>query len=508
MFTFKHLKGSRAARNAGASYLAFVSTSLCGLISVPIAVTYLDKPQMGLWTIVFVIVGYLMWLDMGVGAATGRKIADAMAKRDEVEINRWWTLSISVLSLLGIVMLIVSLGISPFLSALLRIPPELKADALWIFLGAAVISSLSMPFRAYPGLLLAQERFHWVPLVQSIIPWIQISVFWFMLHAGYGVRSYPVAFGISQVSGWAVWAWQIHRRGIPIKVDFSGWTKSRFHELFSFSGSLAVSGIMGSVLQSIPSMLLARLGGLALVPVYNLTNRGPSMISSLTQRTTHAFYPNIQKLYVAGERSRFRAKYREVNQLSVWVSLIGAGAILAGNRTLICWLATMDFYAGHWTNVWFACALMVLPFVNSLVNLLQYSGKMGKIALFSVLELLLGGILCWTGFRIYGLPGLAAVFAFLPLLARAPYALFRGARDCGFSPADLSLNAALALLASLSLIISSGWWIGTQTAEFVPLKILGRMTTWPTWREIIVGVIVACVGGILAARQLRRIRNA
>jgi O-antigen/teichoic acid export membrane protein len=508
MFSLKRLSQSRAGRNAAASYLAFLSTSICGLVSVPIAVSYLDKTEMGLWTIVYVIVGYLMWLDMGVGTATGRKIAEAMAKNDEIEINRWWTLSIGVLAILGLLMLIVSLAISPFLAGLLKIPPEQTTDALWIFLGAATISSLGMPFRAYPGLLLAQERFHWVPLVQAIIPWIQIFVFWFMLHGGHGVRSYPVAFGLSQSCGWAIWAWQIHHRELRIKPDFSGWTKNRFNDLFSYSGSIAVSGIVGSILQSIPSLLLARLGGLALVPVYNLTNRGPAMVNSLTQRTTHAFYPNLQKLYVAGEHVRFRAKYREVNQLSVWVSLVGAGAVLAGNRCLITWLAKVDFFAGHWTNVWFACALMVIPFANGLVNLLQYSGSMGKFALISVVETLLGVVLCSLGYHYFELPGIAAVFAMLPLAARAPYALLRGARNCGFHPWDMSGNALITLAICLTLTFIGATWIASDNGQPIPLSILGRMTSWPTWREIITGLALAILGSGLALRQLARVRRA
>jgi O-antigen/teichoic acid export membrane protein len=364
-----------------------------------------------------------------------------------------------------------------------------------------------MPLRAYPGLLLAQERFHWVPLVQSFVPWIQIAIFWSLLHAHYGVRAYPWAFGISQGCAWLVWIWQVHGKGFRIQIDFGGWTRSRFRELFSYSGSLALSGIIGSVVQSLPSMLLARFGGLSLVPVYNLTNRGPAMMDSLCNRTAHAFYPNLQKLYVTDERERFRNKFREVNQLAVWVSLIGAGGILAGNRSLICWLAKTDFYAGHWTNVWFACALLIVPFVNGLINLLQYSGSMGKIAVFSLLELPVGALICWFGFRYAGLSGLACGFALLPMMVRAPYALVRGARNCGFKPWDICGNAITALAISFALVLAGGWWISRQSMAVTPIEIFGRMTSLPTWREVLVGLLAGLAGTAMAVRNLRAIRS-
>lgn len=507
MITLKRLKSSRAARNAAASYLAFVSTSLCGLVSIPIAVAYLSKAEMGLWTIVFIIVGYLLWLDFGIGNATGRKIADAMAKQNQTEINRWWTLSIGVLGLLGLLMALVALGISPFLGAWLSIPPEQTTDALWLFLGTAAVSAVGMPVRAYPGLLVAQERFHWVPLVQALIPWLQLGAFWALLHAGFGVRAYFPALMFSQFCGWIVFVWQVHGKGLHIQVDFSGWTRPRFQELFSYSGSLAVSGIVGSVIQSLPSLILARLGGLPLVPVYNLSNRGPGMINTLAQRTSHAFYPNLQKLYVSGEHLRFQNKYRQINQLGIWMSLVGAGAIVAGNRTLISWLANADFYAGHWTNVWFACAALTFPFVNAIGNLLQYSGRMGKTAVFSVAELPVAILLCWAGYRFSGLPGLAAAFAFLPLLIRCPYALYAGPRHCGSPTWNLCGSAIVSLGIVLSSVIAGGWWISKGLTPPVPIEILGRMTTLPTLREWVVGILFSAVGITLAALRLRRIKN-
>lgn len=508
MISIKRLKTSRAARNAAASYLAFVSTSLCGLISIPIAVTYLSKAEMGLWTIVFIVVGYLLWLDFGIGNATGRKIADAMAKQDQTEVNRWWTLSIGVLGLLGLLMALVALGICPFIGTWLNIPPDQTSDALWLFLGTAVVSAVGMPIRAYPGLLVAQERFHWVPLVQAMIPWLQLGAFWSLLHAGYGVRAYFPSLMFSQFCGWIIFVWQVHGKGLRIQVDFDGWTRSRFHELFSYSSSLALLGITGAIIQSLPSLLLARLGGLSLVPIYNLSKRGPTMVNTLSQRTTHSFYPNLQKLYVTGEHKRFMKKYREVNQLGIWISLIGAGAVLAGNRSLICWLANAEFYAGHWTNVAFACILITTPFVSGLINLLQYSGTMGKMALIAILELPVACLLLMAGLHFGDLPGLAAAFALLPLLVRGPYACIAGSHHCGFPAWKLCGGAILSLTATLVLVIAAGIWCSTGTMDFAPIEILGRSTTLPTLRELITGALLATFGASQALFRLQRIKAA
>ena len=99
MFSLQRLKRSRALHNLSSSYLAFVSSSSCALFSIPVAVHHLSKDEIGLWSIVQVVVGYLVWLDLGIGQATGRKIADAFAHDDRSEINRWWTLSVGILAI-------------------------------------------------------------------------------------------------------------------------------------------------------------------------------------------------------------------------------------------------------------------------------------------------------------------------------------------------------------------------------------------------------------------------
>jgi O-antigen/teichoic acid export membrane protein len=509
MISLKRLKHSRAAKNAGSSYLAFVSTSACALFSIPVAVHYLPKEEIGLWSIVQIIVGYLVWLDLGVGQATGRKIADAIAHDDRLEINRWWTLTVGMLVIQGVLMALVGLGLAPFLPTMLGFAGgRLESQAVGLFVGLALVSAAGMPMRAYPGILLAQERFHWVPLTQAMMPWVQFGIFWFMVSVGFGVYAYLWGLMAAYLAGWSVYIWQVHGMGMPLRFDFSGFTRKRFADLFHYSGNLALNGIATSILASIPSLILTKLGGLAAVPVYNFSQRAPGLVASLSQRTSHAFIPNLQRLYVSGERERFRAKFREVNKLSVWISLGTAGMMLAFNRPFICWLAKADFYAGHWSNLWFACGCLVVPFVNGILSLLQYSGNMGKSAVFTFAQIAVAFPLAWYGTLWFGLAGVAAVFAFVPLFVKAPYGWFRGAKNCGLPAWDLCGEALHAFLLSLAMVVAAGFWIATGPAAGMPIEFLGRSATLPTLREITAGGLIALLSCIMSLRQARIIQRA
>ena len=500
------LTGSRAARNAGASYIAFISTSLYSLVSIPLAVSFLGKEEIGLWLIVNGIVGYLMWMDVGIGDATGRKIADAVAAGDHIETNRWWTTSMAVLILLGGLTALATLLIAPFLPRLLNLAEAQRADANWLFIGGGLVAALGTPIRAYPGLLLAQHRFHWVSLVQAIIPWIQLVFFFTFLKMGLGVRSYLPSLAISQVGGWSIWLIVVHGKGSQFKFDPAGLAKDRVRSLFSYGGSVAALGIAGAILASLPAMILARAGGLALVPVFAFTARGVSMFGQLSQRTNHAFYPGMQRMFVAGKRDEFRDRFKEVLMASVGIGMATAGFTLVLNPALISWLAKPDYYAGLWTNVWFAVGLIVAGVTGGFSSLLQISGSMGRMALVAALQLVLGSVAGWFGYRYFGLPGLAAAFAVIPPLCRGLYGLVRGAWNCGYGIMDIGCKTMITSAGACLLVLVGGIFIDHRALPpAASFMLAGRVLILPSWLDLAVATALMVLGGLLCLKHLRRL---
>jgi O-antigen/teichoic acid export membrane protein len=503
----RRIVASRAARNAAASYFAFISSSICGLVSIPVAVHFLSKEEIGLWAVVNTFVSYLLWLDMGIGDATGRKMADAIVAEDAAEVNRWWTTSLAVLAVQGALMFAVASAVAPWIGGVLRIDRSLASDARFLFLGTVGIAAAGMPMRAYPGILLAQERFHWLPLAQGLIPWVQLLLFAVQLRAGWGVRSYMFAVTGSWIVGWAILAIQAHRGRQRFALDASGMTRSRLTSLFHYSGSIAVNGIVATVMQTLPSLMLARLGGLGAVPVYTFSSTGPGMLRTLTARTAHAFYPGLQRMYVAREQERFSAKYQAVNLLALGMSLVASGAIVAGNRSLVEWLADADFFAGAWANGWLAISAILLSLLASFTDLLQISGSMGRIAVLSLLQMAAACVLTWLGFRWAGLAGLVAAVTLVPVCFQGLYALVRGSANCGLSARQIGGPIMLLAAAACTCTIALSWWLSTLSIEGETITLLRRSTRLPTAAEWTAGFALAVPGVALMLWQINRLRR-
>jgi O-antigen/teichoic acid export membrane protein len=497
MAILNRLKNSKAGRNFGASIFAFVTRMISGLVSIPIAVHYFSKEELGLWASVSAMVGYLMWMDLGVGDATGRKLANAVVAEDPEQINIWWTATQMALWALGGLTVLVGLCIAPFFTYLFNVPPALTHDAWVLFIGIVLCVGLNFPLRGAPGLLTAQERFHWVPIGQAFAPWIQIGVFVCMLWAGHGLSAYIYGNAAAQLFSFIYFRVLIASSAIRPRYVRKGVTKAHFRELFGFSLNLAVIGLKTSFIGSLPVLVLARMAGIGAIPIYTISSRVPGIFRSLSGRVNHSFLPELINLHVAGRHELFLAKYRRSMLLASSVALLGAAAILLINRSLVTVLAGPDFYAGDQITVWFSLFLVIVTVTSGLESLLKISGNMGKsipLALASVLIMLVAAPL---GFKFFGMAGLAAVFAFQPI-SYGIYGLVRGARNCGYSLSGFTSLLTVAGVLPAASVICVGSFMDSSHPLGDSLLLFGKTVLLPSVSQIVCSGILVGIAGLLA----------
>lgn len=491
MFLFQRLKRSRVARNAAASYFAFFSAAACGLLSIPVAVAYLDKEQIGLWAVVNSILSYLIWMDLGVGTATGRKMADAISTRDKEEIDKWWTTTICALTLQGIILGLVGLACIPVFITVFNINSTMRSQGVELIVGAVLLTALTMPLRGVPGLLTAQQRFHWIPLSQGVTPWLQLVVFSLMLHGGWGIRSYLFSMATAQLCTWIYFLILIRTSEQVPRWNREGLDSSRFKSLFGFSLNISFLAIIEAILTSLPTLLLSRFAGLSSVPLYTFTGKAAALVTSLVRRTYHAFYPQMLRLHVDGKKEEFRRKHDIIGRLMLAIGLASASGVLLLNRTIVELLAGADFYAGGMATAWMALGVIVTPLSGLFESLVQFSGHMGKSSVVAVVKLVAGVGAAWAAYQGFGITGIAAVFSLLPLIY-ATYGYFRGARRCGYQPGELSARVARMAVTVGGLFLLVGWIASRASTAPAHVTLAGRQLALPD------PVTAASVAGLFA----------
>jgi len=509
MSSFKRLKHSKAARNAAAAYFAFFSSAVSGFISISIAVSFLNKEEIGLWTAVNAMMAYLLWMDLGVGYATGRMMAEAVVAKDQHEINNWWTLTQIALWAIGVLITILGLLCIPLFIYVFKVPPNLQHDA-WILLGgSAVITGLNLPLRAVTGLLTAQERFHWVSICQGAMPWVQVTGFYFMLTRGHGTTSYLWGTALSQFFVLIYYRSLVLTSAQRPRWIRHGFNRERLKTLLSYSLKMTVVNFKETILQNLPTMILARHGGLVAIPVYSITSRGPAMAGSLAIRNMHAFYPSLVNLYVVGEKELFLAKHRLMATITLSVAMCAACGVLLFNPCFVELIAGRDFYAGSNLNIWFAIATITIPMSAVYSYLLQISGNIGKGPWVAILSLVVSFPTAILAFNGFGLPGLAAVIALDPLVF-GWYGFVRGARNANYKLSDFSSTPIVLSIAICLLIGLSGVAMDHLPSSGYTFTLGHKTSTLPGFYQwiIVIPMIMSAIGlGIHSMKQQSTIKG-
>lgn len=469
------------------------------------AVAYLDKEQLGLWAVINVVLSYLIWMDLGVGTATGRLIAKPVADRDQKEINRWWSATCAVLYAQAVLVVVVGLALVPVIVSLISPSNAYKSEAMEIMAGGVLLTAVFFPMRAVPGLLTAQQRFHWVPLIAGLAPWVNFVVFFFLLKAGWGLRAYIAALAVSQVATKLAYMLALRCGPDHPKWDRSGITRSRFSALFDFSSKITVVTIVEAVVKSLPTVIIARTGGLALVPVYDFASKVPVMGYSLASRSYQSFYPALLRLHVNEQHSAFQTRFGILGRLTLGIGTAGAALLLLANKSLVTFLAGPDFFPGAATNVWFAVSMVTYPLTGLLVMLIIVSGKLAKIAWVYLAKLPLAAFLGYLAWSALGMVGIAALFTLLPLIG-AGYGYTHGGSLCGTSTMQLTCRRLIGLAGfCASLLIASGYMAAAFAGNGIPLQFLNREIVIPSLVELSFAAVPLTTGLWLSTTALSRL---
>jgi len=103
---------------------------LVGLAAIPVTLRSLGEARFGLLGLAWAILGYVGVLDLGLGRATTKFVAEYLAAGDAERLRRVATLAVSSQTVMGLIGGAVFALLGPLLGgSVLGVPPALRAEA-------------------------------------------------------------------------------------------------------------------------------------------------------------------------------------------------------------------------------------------------------------------------------------------------------------------------------------------------------------------------------------------
>ncbi|MBP9683687.1 MAG: flippase [Rhodoferax sp.] len=397
------------------SLLGNVLPMVAALAAVPFLLHYLGQERLGVLSLVWVVIGYFSFLDMGLGRAVTVAVASCRAdgvsgRKDELHVVG--TASVLLLSVGSLVSLLLALGI-----AFLGVPVRLSSpiflaevqEALYWMLPSLPLLLLSSVLRGHLEGVGAFRVLNLVRIPTGVmlvggpcltalfspdLVWACVSIFLVRL-----VHAFALVWLVAQEMGF-------HLVGFAqalMRASSKAWLK----RLLSFGGWVTVSNVVGPVIVYVDRFVIGAVLAASFVVFYavpfDVVSRLPVLVTSLGS----VLLPELARLLrsTSGSASGSSENIRMARSLVMRSHRLIAGLVAVG--IVFGWLVT-PWVLHWWLGATFEAQatpvtrILLLAFgFNALAQIpftaMQAAGRVREVALLHVLELLpYGLVLVWA----------------------------------------------------------------------------------------------------------------
>lgn len=482
----------RLARNALSSAARYVLPAGLALLVTPYALGVLGADRFGLWALAGVVLTLSRVLDLGLQRAIVRAVARDHGGGTLTEGAEAVAVGRGAMALLGVAYVaVVFLARDALVADVLRLPPDLWAEARYVLVGTALVAAVEAVFMPFQAALDGIGRMD----VSSAIDAVQRSVSSLavvaVLGLGWGLPGL-VWKNLATVAAAGLWYRAAATRRAPeLSAVPASLAPARLRQLLAFGRHVQAVNVSALVLETVAKVALGRSVGVAAVAVYELALRVVNQLGGALLAAAAAVYPAAaERAVLPNGPAGVRSIYCGATRYLAWLVLPAYGLLFALAPSFVrVWLGpgyedvarTMAVLgAGYLVGVLAAPAHMVAQATGGerasslaaaatvatalagIALLLPPRGTAGVVAAVSA-GVAVGGVVVWILFaRRYG-TGWATVTC---VGARGPIAAVAGAIAAawvvaGRSPTLPLLAAAVALgLAAFGLVMLGSGAVG------------------------------------------------
>jgi len=455
--------GSLGHRLLSGSVLRMIQLFAAAVVSLflmPFIVHHIGDRLYGFWSLVAAFIGYYGLLDLALGSAVSQHICVALGRGDHSESRGIFNAALRIDLLLG--------GIALLATALLVVAvPWFSKDPAdtslfqWIIAILGVNTALSLPVKAYGGVLDAELRFD----IQSGLGFLHLALRTGLivgtLLAGGGLLALAWVTLASSLPGMALQIWFARREAPWARIEAAPIRPERMKSLFSYSAYTGAGCIADILRFQIDPLVISGFLGLGAVTHYKVASVFTTYFTEAVIRSVGPCQQVLSRLHGAKDRAGLERVFYFATKASLCISvLICAGLIFWGKSFIFRWMGP-QYVDAYWPSVALALAVLLDVGQNPSISLLYATRNHKFYAFVNVAEGILNLLISLALVRPLGILGVALgtlIAAFLIRMVAQPLFVCR-ATDLPFGHYMKFLGSNLLRCAALmGVAIAAASW--------------------------------------------------
>jgi len=437
------LRGKHLLNNTAINFLGLGIPYLVGFLAIPFIVRGLGPDRFGLLSILWIIIGYFGFVDLGLGRATTKYVAEFLGKNEKDRVPAYVSSTVWMQLVLGVLGTVILLAAAPWLvERVLKIPPAYWGEArssLRIIAFSLPVVLLSSSFR---GILEAAQRFDLVNAVKvpgSILFYLIPLLGIFLGFRLPGIVLLLVISRAATLGAWMILCFRI----LPRLRTFPAFDWKIIKTLLTFGGWVSLSSVLFAVATSLDRLLIGTLLGTVAVAYYSAPLEAITRLGIIPGSISLTLFPAFSSLDGTSEDRRTRSLYaRSVKYILVSVGFLSVLAFFYSGPFLGLWLG-QDFAArSAWVFRILAAGFLISSLAGIPYNFLQGIGRADLAAKLQLVELGIYLALAWPMVRAWGIEGAALAMTLKSCLVTVLY-FAQVSRLRGIGLSDLVENGVL-----------------------------------------------------------------
>jgi O-antigen/teichoic acid export membrane protein len=325
---------------ASCSNLAARATAVgTWFVLTPFLLETLGPGGYAVWVLLTSIAWYGVLLDLGIGGAITKYIAEHVARGERDAAREMVASAMWLFTGLAIAALVIGVCIAPILPAVLGVAPEARREASWLIAmtGANIAITIGMApsFAVLSGL----QRYDLHNGAHIAATLFEATAVVAALLAGGGLTGMMAAFIPANIATCCLAAWLVRRTAPDLRIRWRGATRSSVKQIARFSGSLFVIDLSGRLQTRTDEFIIALFRPLVAVTPYALARKLAELSEAIVTQCVRAAMPLASELNAGADIGRLQRLYVTVSRLSLAIAMpLCVVLALLGGEILTLWV--------------------------------------------------------------------------------------------------------------------------------------------------------------------------
>ena len=304
------------AKNSLFNVAGFLVTFPILILLTPYMLKVLGKAQFGIWAIAGVVTSYAQLSDMGMTTAIVKFVAEHWAKKEVDHISKVVSTAFFSFAVVGgLVAAGILLARHFIVINLLKIPPDMQSEALFVVSGVVIIFYFNLLFSVYNSVLMGLQRMDVtnVIMVGSRVP--RALGMWIFLAAGLGLKGLiwnSAIFSALTIAANVFWAQRLTR---GLKVNPFLFSFAELRRVVKYSVNMFFVALVGLGQDPLNKIILAALTSLSFVSFYEIGNRVKDALRQLFQVGLMPLLPASSELRSESNKKELERIYLSTSRM-------------------------------------------------------------------------------------------------------------------------------------------------------------------------------------------------